>query len=353
MRDFAPIADATAFALDRRNFDLLPDAQASSWRQTFSTARPVAIKGPRKLVIEILNSCNLDCPMCRVGQHGVDLRRSMPLPFFQDVITAIPSAQIVRLNGLGESTLLPDFAHYVDFLAQRNLSVELITNGSGQITAYNRALEAGGHVLFSWDSADPSTFELLRRGATWSAFRETVRQVCAECQSLANGSRCSFIFTLQKGNAGGFAEVVRLAGELGVGSVQLNVAKQRGPLDPSSLTVIQADIQRAVSLAAGYDVRLHVPDQIGGIRTTVPTAQVTSGTTCRAPLDEAVIRWNGDVQACNMFNPFVYGNLLRASFEEVWGGRFAAVFRSKLNTKDCHPYCNACAYIPDAYGNVS
>jgi radical SAM protein with 4Fe4S-binding SPASM domain len=353
MRDFAPIADATAFALDRRNFDSLPDAQASSWRKGFASSRSKAVKGPRKLVIEILNSCNLDCPMCRVGQHGVDLRRSMPLSLFRDVITVVPSVEIVRLNGLGESTLLPDFPQYVDFLVKRELSVELITNGSAQMADYKRVLEAGGHVLFSWDSADPATFERLRRGATWNALLQTLREVCAECLSLGNDSRCSLIFTLQNGNAGGFTDVIRLAGELGIGSVQLNVAKQRGKLDQNELDMIQADIRQAATLAAEGGLSLYVPDQITGVRTAVPGAKVTSGTTCRAPWDEAVIRWNGDVQVCNMFNPFVYGNLQRAPFEEIWSGRFAAVFRSKLNTRDCHPYCTACAYIPDAYGHAA
>jgi radical SAM protein with 4Fe4S-binding SPASM domain len=353
MRDFASAADATAFALDRRNFDSLPDVQAASWRNSFAGARPKPVIAPRKLIIEILNSCNLDCPMCRVGQHGVDLRRSMPLSFFQSVVTAIPSVRIVRLNGLGESTLLPDFAQYVEFLAQRRLLIELITNGSGRIAEYMPVLEAGGHVLFSWDSADPVTFEILRRGARWGAFFDTVREVCAARLALGNNSLCSIIFTLQKGNVGGFADVVRLAGELGVGSIQFNVAKQRGQLDQRAIDIVQADLEQAGLVAAECGVNLHVPDQIRGIRTTALNAKMTSGTMCRAPWDEAVIRWNGDIQACNMFNPFVYGNLLRASFEDIWSGRFAAVFRSKLNTPDCHPYCISCAYIPEAYGNVT
>ena len=67
------IAESSAFALDRRNFDYLPDEQAAHWRAAFLRVRADLAQGPTKLILELLNSCNFDCPMCRVGEHGIDL----------------------------------------------------------------------------------------------------------------------------------------------------------------------------------------------------------------------------------------------------------------------------------------
>jgi radical SAM protein with 4Fe4S-binding SPASM domain len=93
-----------------------------------------------------------------------------------------------------------------------------------------------------------------------------------------------------------------------------------------------------------------LPDQICGRKVPVIGLAETAAARCGAPWREVVIRWNGDVQACNMFNPYVYGNIHRASLPSIWVNEFATLFRAKLNSSsDRHPYCRNCAYIPSAY----
>lgn len=343
-------AEATAFALERRNFDYLPDEQAARWRRAFLSSPYERVAGPRKLIFELLNSCNLDCPICRVGQHGVSLTRAMPLDVFRSVLASVSSVETVRLNGLGESTLLPNFGAYLEILTRRGLAIELITNGSGQLADYRRVLEAGGHVLISWDAAQPAVFEQLRRPARWSDYMPKLDLIACAAAASTVGGRCSLIFTLQKGNIGEVTGVVGLAAGLRIEAVQINVAKT--PTThwlTDNLEEITADLATAAQVAHGAGVTLFAPDQIAGVDLGLERQFPTAGSRCVAPWREAVIRWNGDVQTCNMFNPFTYGNIQRTPFDEIWQNRFAGLFRAQLGGVDKHPYCRACAYIPSAY----
>ncbi len=342
-------ADATAFALERRNFDFLPDDQAASWRREFLATKRIRVAGPQKLIVELLNSCNLDCPMCRVGQHGINLSRAMPLQVFERVIAALPSVQAVRLNGLGESTLLPDFRDYVAALRRAELAIELITNASGPLAAYGDILSAGGHVLVSWDAAQPVIFEQLRRPARWTDYVERLGNIAATATESRAG-RCSLIFTQQKRNIGELAGVVALAGRLGITAVQINVAKTPSMhWATSNWESLMRDMALAARNADRLGVALYIPNQIAGINLDLTPQHQTAGRGCGAPWEEVVVRWNGDVQTCNMFNPFTYGNIHRDALGEIWDNHFASLFRAKLNGADRHPYCRDCSYMPSAY----
>ncbi|MEP3893215.1 MAG: radical SAM protein [Litorimonas sp.] len=346
--EFSILHDANAFSLDRRNFDILEDDMAKLWRADFLKCRRKQRPLPDRLIIEILNSCNLDCPMCRVGQHGVDLKRRMELDAFCTVLDQCESVTSVRLNGLGESTLVPNFANYIEELHRRSIEVELITNGTATGETYQRILENGGKVFFSWDAASPELFESLRRPASWNSCLDALKQACTYKTSSGNGE-VGLLFTLQKSNITEFAPVVELAADFGADSVQLNVMKG-GSLRwiDSEFSEIAAQISMASVLESDGKISVLVPDQING-RKIDGDVQITSGTFCSVPNREAVIRWNGDVQVCNMFNPYITGNAFGQDLKDSWESVFAQVFLKNLNTSACHPYCKNCAYMPKAY----
>lgn len=340
--------DANAFSLDRRNFDTLDDKAAQIWRSAFLKSKRKSRPQPTRLIIEILNSCNLDCPMCRVGQHGIDYSRSMDIRGFRDVLNQCSHVRSVRLNGLGESTLVPDFSIYIDELNRRSIDIELITNGTATDEIYQQILSYEGKLFFSWDAASSELFEVLRRPASWKTCLGTLQRTCAFKTSAGKGL-VGLLFTLQKANVKEFPRVVELAIEAGADNVQLNVVKggsQRWL--ESDLEEIIKQIEIASTIAREGEIAIFLPDQIHG-REIEGEVQVTSGTHCSAPETEAVIRWNGDVQVCNMFNPYTLGNVFDHGLRHAWESAFAQVFLRKLNTTKCHPYCKKCAYMPKAY----
>lgn len=342
--------DSNGTALERRNFDYLPDDLAQRWRQGFVSAHRARVPYPTKAIIELLNSCNLDCPMCRVGEHGLNIKRHLPMELFLRITAELPAVTTVRLNGLGESTLLPTFARYVDHLVEKNIHIELISNGSGQFEDYCRILDAGGTVVVSWDAADAVTFDRLRRPARWNAYEPQISKLANYSAGLTGACRFSLLFTLQPGNIGHLHRLVELCRDWSISSVIVNVAKL-----PSSqwiaehLDAIRADFIEAATTADQRKVSMDLPRQIGGHSLGLPNSLLTCGEHCHMPWEEVVIRWNGDVQPCNMFNPFTYGNLHLSSFEQIWSNAFAALFRVNLNSGDRHPYCVGCTYVGAGY----
>jgi radical SAM protein with 4Fe4S-binding SPASM domain len=114
----------------------------------------------------------------------------------------------------------------------------------------------------------------------------------------------------------------------------------------SVLNKVRSDFAAALAAAEVASIPLYLPE-IEGM--AFPGGPAIAAHRCTAPWDEAVVRWNGDVQPCNMFNPYTYGNIHRHTFEEIWSNSFADVFRQKINGEDRHPYCVGCVYMPTAY----
>jgi len=346
-----PPPEASAFALAQRNFDLIPAERRDAWFDAFRRARRASLPLPERVIVELANTCNLDCPMCRVGAHGVNLDRVMSLEDLERVATALfPTAREVRLNGLGESTLIPGFDRYLDVIGRHDVSLELITNGTGEVQIYNRLVGRGATLLYSWDAATPSRFEALRRGARWGAVEQTVRRVAEHAHGLRRAGLLHLLFTLQPVNRDDLPGVVALARELGVPSVLVNVAKLSDPSWARGLRQeIEAAFRAAQTQAEASGVRLFLPDQVAGVPLTGRGGMRTSAAGCDRPWKEVVIRWDLNVQVCNMFNPYTTGNLRLRPFPDIWEGAFAQAFRDNLNGPARHPYCEGCAYIGAVY----
>lgn len=344
--------ESSALALSNRNFDALSAQQRASWTSAFLHARkPDNTPWPERLIIELANTCNLDCPMCRVGASGLDLSRVMSLESFRQLAsTLFPHVRDVRLNGLGESTAIPNFSDYLDELEAWPIQVELITNGTGSVELYKRMVGRGARLLFSWDAATPALFEALRRPARWFPLLETVTAVSRQANALGQQKQLYLLYTLQSANVHELPALVEKAAEWGIPNLVVNVAKlATDRWLERHLSEIQEVFIAADARARETQVRLYLPDRVAGEPVTLASASPTAGTCCDRPWKEAVIRWDLDVQVCNMFNPYTYGNLQLHRFEQVWRGGFAQTFRAQINTPGRHPYCKGCHYMGEVY----
>ena len=343
--------EATAFALAQKNFDAIPLKQRRQWFSSFQRARPHRIPMPERVIVELANTCNLDCPMCRVGQYGVNLDRVMPLATFRELAENLfPQVKEVRLNGLGESTVVPNFDAYLDVLDGYSVTVELITNGTGPLATYLRMVDRGATLLFSWDAASPELFHKLRRPAEMPEIRAVVETVARQAAESGRQGNIHLLFTLVPSNIEELPEVVKLAAAMGVSNVLVNVAKLTSDswMANRSAECLSA-FEGADSAARFAGVRLFLPDVFAGQAVELASSSPTAAQGCDRPWEEAVVRWDLDVQVCNMFNPYTYGNLALNQFERIWEGAFAETFRANMDSNNCHPYCKGCAYIGDVY----
>jgi len=302
---------------------------------------------PNKFLIELTNNCNLNCIMCGVGKKSYDPSRNLSihlLNYLSENILA--NAEIIRLNGLGESTILPNFIEYFDILSKLPAQLEIVTNLTvSNNKIWEKLIENNTNFLISCDSSSPGLFEAIRRGANFANFENNLRYVGS---NISNPLQGQIIFTLMDCNIHELSKVVNLATNMGLGGVIVNVVKtNENSYDWMNLKheSILKEFQKTYQLSKSYGLMLKLPDHLGKIPVNEKISNKSSNFGCKNPWEEIYIRYNGDLTVCNMLNPYIYGNCQNYSFNKIWNGLNAELFRSFVNTKYRHHYCKDCYYL--------
>jgi SynChlorMet cassette radical SAM/SPASM protein ScmF len=179
----------------------------------------------------LTSGCNLCCRHCWIVPTFVD---GEPAPgeyldlelLKQAVAEAKPlGLRSAKLTG-GEPTLHPQFVEIVDYLTAEGLSLNMETNGTLIDTALARHLKNKTNLSFVSVSIDGPTAEVHDpfRGVTGS-FEAAVRGFRALVEA---GYRPQLIMCPHRGNVETIEEVVKLAVELGAGSVKFNPVTRSG-----------------------------------------------------------------------------------------------------------------------------
>jgi radical SAM protein with 4Fe4S-binding SPASM domain len=304
---------------------------------------------PAKVIVEVTGSCNLDCVMCGIGRDGYQPERTMSLERFRRVAAELlPNAEVVRLNGLGESTIIPDFRRYLAALDGRACRLELVTNLTHQDDAlWTELVDRRCLLLVSCDAATPAAYEATRRGAKFDDFVRNLHLVAGAASRVGRRSDVQCIFTLMAHNIEELPGTVALMAAAGAGGVVVNVVKEDAPgpwLRDRRPAILEA-FRAAQRKAADANVALRLPDHLGvePVR-ELPTSR-SSWRDCPVAWQEVVVRYDGDLTPCNMMNPYLYGNVFEAPFAESWNGPTARLFRLGLSCGHRHPYCEGCYYL--------
>lgn len=131
-------------------------------------------------------TCNLSCPSCRTkiiknspDQHLLNQSISKKLA---NNIFSIPTNQSITLalSSSGElfaSPLLLDFVAGVDYEKFPNVKLKVQTNGLLCKKNWHKlgsAQHRVKHLTITFDAAEPETYEILRRGGSWSQLIEAL-----------------------------------------------------------------------------------------------------------------------------------------------------------------------------------
>ncbi len=69
---------------------------------------------PTKLIVETTTRCNLQCPMCLKNIcKDTFCEQDMTLDLFNALLPALPTAEVLILNGIGEPLLHPDLNEFI------------------------------------------------------------------------------------------------------------------------------------------------------------------------------------------------------------------------------------------------
>lgn len=317
--------------------------------------RPVP-SAPDSVILEITRSCNFACTMCSSRTGGFLPERTMTLDTFGDLVRVLgASARALRINGYGETAIVPDLPRYLSCLDEFGFTGlrEIITNLSAPTGVYEDILSRGFVLLASWDAARREAFERIRIGADYGAMESRLRTLGGLVRSCPE--RLGLLCTVQAENLGEVVPVVEMAADVGAGLVILNMVKLPGADEWMAAhyericeTFLAAD---AVALHRG--VTLRIPDHVGGRSLRSTQVHRSSGTYCDRPWRELLVRWDTEATVCNMFHPWSYGLLvppgpsrdLPTRFRRLWDGPNAQAMRRHINRVPAHPYCRDCYYL--------
>lgn len=305
----------------------------------------------KEVMLEMSHNCNISCQMCGFGfrYNPVKKEKYMPADNYRRYVDMFAKkTAVLRLNGRGESTIHPDFKELLEWTHAKypSLQLSLFTNASFNDPSLINALIACNVLVFvSFDSTKKELLEKIRYGCRYET-------VLANIDRLGSHTTRPFIIsTLQMDNITEIEELGRFAFEKNC-SVIFNSVRSD---DESTIADYHDYVRNNVGTVAkafntiaemykNSGLQCLIPDQIGGIAINSKCNTTTHGSMghCPALDNELCILYDGTVTPCNMFNPYVYGNLSESTLDEILAGVKYANFKKLYKA---HYYCKNCANL--------
>jgi len=301
----------------------------------------------------ITDKCNLHCRHCRGMLEG-RLSNERARRLIEEIARLKPGWVIVEG---GEPLLREDLLELLELMRQKQLGVHLITNGllmTPRIMTALRQLET--KVMISIDGACPTTYESIRRGASFERVLESARG-CVQ-----QGILEAINFTVLKENYTEIPGILELAASIGVPKVTFIGLKPCHNYPEELLTPEQYGeaIKLACQAAQKTGVEFYFDEPFfwaavkdWGLVARMPAQGagiVVPSTTACAFGDYLFIEPNGAVKPCS-FAQLVLGNINDRQLDEIWREALSSPLLQKIkDPKTRTGYCRSCPYLEDCKG---
>jgi radical SAM protein with 4Fe4S-binding SPASM domain len=274
-------------------------------------------------VFEVTTRCNHDCPHCYNAwknpvdyPQGVELSTAETLEMYARLLEET-GASLVSLTG-GEPLLRPDIFEIVDFLGDRGLSVNLITNGTlltdeaiarlgdGKISIFELPLLSVEREIHDRLSGAPGAFDKVTNAVAELKLRE---------------ERVVVVFVATKLNLPTWRETVELAVALGVDGIMFNRFNPGGrgrenvEMLQASPQEVQAALDVAEELSAEYELPISCSIAMPPCLFDVKKYKRLTFGFCAAGTERAYYTLDpvGNVRPCN-HSMLILGNIREGSF---------------------------------------
>jgi len=186
---------------------------------------------PYVYTIDIGNVCNLRCPLCPTGYHGLERPQAlMRLSTFRAVLDKIkPYAVEVILHNWGEPTLNPDLLEIISAAKEEGVGTTISSNLNlvHRGDEFLHALVDCGldHLTVSIDGTTQDVYETYRRGGDLAAVLRNLRELLRYRNEI--GSRTPTVewqFLVMKHNEHQMEEARRLSSDVGVDRLRFTAA---------------------------------------------------------------------------------------------------------------------------------
>ncbi len=150
-------------------------------KKALSDAAPTGSFLPAVYVLELTGVCDLACIMCPHDRMRPSRKSHIPLDRFKYILDLIaPTAELVMLYFMGESTLHPDFSDALKMAREKLKGRIVISSNMAHVSG--RDLEAMAEfadlVICPIDRWSQRSYEAIRRGANFNAVVSNVKRLC-------------------------------------------------------------------------------------------------------------------------------------------------------------------------------
>ena len=317
---------------------------------------------PARADIEPTTYCNFRCPHCPTtaerGEPGALPRRHLSLSDFRFILDQLPAVYRIKLVGLGEPLLNPEFFHMVREARRRRIRVLTTTNGSLLDADRRRELLTCGLTTLnvSVDAAEPETHARLRPGSDLREIGEGIAALVQERgRRRSPGLRVWHV--IQRESVAEIPDLVSRCVEWGVDGL-LCTAKLTnfGSLSleevVSQRRAVAGDLQQVVPearrRAAAANLEFRCPD------TPPPPRRPEDGRPCRWPWSRTFITAAREVAVCPYSrgpDGLILGDLdcragvptpAASAFSVLWNAPPMQSLREAIRAHRNPAFCRAC-----------
>lgn len=322
-------------------------ANAAIRGEDYRLRRDLVSARPSIVFIELTRNCNLACTMCR-PKTAYDRMLDMPLELFARIVNQCgQQAELIDLNGWGESTLHPQIGSCIRLVVGTGARVRLVTNGQCmRDELWEVLLNADGIVVVSVDTLRPEMSRFLGRGDV-SRLKRALEFGAAIRHRMGKGQIC-INMAVNNYTTEDIPHVVKLARNLGVDRVLLNPVRC-GSTSPLALRQTDSRLAGLLDEASAIVSGTRTAVRVGAALSPGLVVGSALPEVCSNPWTNAVFSCTGQVSFCHHGIGWTQESVSTQSIESLWNGRPARALRRahanaqvKREALKCYEKCNWC-----------
>ena len=285
--------------------------------------------------------------MCGFGKNKISKDKFMSFELFKNIINNIGRySNTIRLNGRGESTIHPNFLEMLKYVKYEypDKNITLFSNFSfSDEKIIESFIKYNVQLFISVDSPFKKELEDIRVGCDFDKIISNIKLL----KDIEK--RPYLVFTIQEVNINQIYDIAKFAKKYNLNLIYNTVRRDEGievfiDIVKSNIDKLREEFKKVKELFLDESIHCLIPTQISGINIGLDNLIKTNSELkeCPALNNELCVLYNGDVTPCNMFNPYIYGNLFNDSIEKILNNNQTTSFKKDYKN---YYYCKNCACL--------
>lgn len=314
----------------------------------------------RTALIEITEKCNLKCIMCEANKK-LKRDKEMRYDLFKKIIDDLCGCGLksVTVGAIGEPTMHKDLKKILQYIQQKKIKLELITNLSMPLNKeLIEAIKNVDKLTVSIDGATKETYEKIRVGAN---FERTISNLKEVASAKKDAPFITVNYVIQKENYKEIPEMIKLLDSIrniknlatGFAHIGMNLGVRiqlnDEELDEFKNTIVPRceEYRKNQIISTNYllTTAYWKKNDINSAQQKDKKVSLEiNKMPCYILWTSTFISPEGIIHPCCSFfgnKDYYLGDAKEMSFKEIWTGKKYNALRKKFK-KDKHPLCRNC-----------